>query len=461
MFFNYRLKIYSVIAGDIALILLAFNFAFAIRFGAAGSGTAVFINHLGTLGASVFVLLASSYIFDLYNISNHQSRKQIFFKSVLAVFVTFLFLTAIFFIYPLLFIGRGLLAIFLVLFLLMQFFWHVVFILGIHHSLLAENILILGTNTVAKELGELISSTSRFNFRLTGFVTSEAEKEPLQVPAEKIVGTASDLLEIVQRNHIARILVALDDRESMEDHYKTLYSCKLKGVEIAPCASFYEQLTGKVLLSSRNIDEELIYSASFRYKAIISAVKRLLEVTTLFIIFLLVLPFFPLIALLVKLDSRGPLFYRQNRVGQWGKEFTLYKFRTMPDNAESESGPVWSQEHDPRIGRIGRILRKWRIDELPQLLNVLKGEMSLIGPRPERPEFVDKLGADFPLYLTRHAVKPGITGWAQVKYRYASSTQDAYQKLAYDLYYIKHASPRLDLIIILETLKVLIFGRGR
>ncbi|PKN16214.1 MAG: glycosyl transferase [Deltaproteobacteria bacterium HGW-Deltaproteobacteria-23] len=461
MFLSYRFKIYALMAGDIALVLLAFIGAFALRFGVDGKGTALFPERVGTFVACISVLLASSYIFDLYNISKHQSRKQIFFKSFSATVAAFLLLTAIFFLYPQLFIGRGLLAIFLTLFLLMQFAWHVLFILGVHHSMLAENILILGANRVAKELGELICATSRFNFSLAGLIKCDADSESAQVPLEMIVGRAHDLREIVQQKNITRILVALDDRECMEALFKDLYCCKLTGVEINPCAAFYEELTGKVLLSSRKIDEELIYSSSFRHRAVISAVKRLLEVTLLLVILLLTLPFSPLIALLVKLDSSGPILYRQVRVGQWGKEFTLYKFRTMHDNAEFETGPVWAQEDDPRIGRIGRILRKWRIDELPQLFNVLKGEMSLIGPRPERPEFVYKLGADFPLYLTRHAVKPGITGWAQVKYTYAASVEDAYVKLAYDLYYIKHASPRLDLIIILETFKVLILGRGR
>jgi sugar transferase (PEP-CTERM system associated) len=461
MFLTYRLKIYSLLAGDISLILLAFILAFAIRFGAETSWATLVSEHLGTLLAISSVLLAFSYIFDLYNISKHQSRPYLFFKSVMAICVTFLVLTAIFFIFPELFIGRGLLAIFLGLFLLMQFAWHVIFILGSHHSLLAEDILILGVSRTAKELADLICSSARFNIRLYGFITSGADDETVHIPAEMIVGTVADVREIVQRKRISRILVALDERESIEKLFKDLYFCKLKGVEVVRCAAFYEQLTGKVLLSSRHIDEELLYSSSFRRTAVISAGKRSLEVIALLVIFFTVLPFAPLIALLVKLDSRGPLFYRQRRVGQWGKEFTLYKLRTMQDNAELETGPVWAEEDDPRIGTLGRILRKWRIDELPQLYNVLKGEMSLIGPRPERPEFVYKLGADFPLYLTRHAVKPGITGWAQVKYRYGASVADAYQKLAYDLYYIKHASPRLDLIIILETFKVLIFGRGR
>jgi exopolysaccharide biosynthesis polyprenyl glycosylphosphotransferase len=175
---------------------------------------------------------------------------------------------------------------------------------------------------------------------------------------------------------------------------------------------------------------------------------------------LLVLPFLPIVAVLIKLTSPGPVLFRQRRVGERGREFTLIKFRTMCDNAEKETGPVWASENDPRITRLGALLRKIRIDEIPQLFNVLKGDMSFIGPRPERKEFVERLSEKIPYYGKRHFAKPGVTGWAQVKYPYGASDEDALEKLRYDLYYIKNYSFTLDLIIILETIKVVLFGRG-
>lgn len=175
---------------------------------------------------------------------------------------------------------------------------------------------------------------------------------------------------------------------------------------------------------------------------------------------LLVVPFVPVIALLIKLSSPGPVLFKQKRVGERGVEFTLIKFRTMCDNAEAETGPVWASEDDSRVTRLGRWLRKMRIDELPQLFNVLKGEMSFIGPRPERKEFVDRLSEIVPYYGKRHFIKPGVTGWAQVRYAYGASEEDALEKMRYDLYYIKNYSLTLDIMILLETVKVVLLGRG-
>jgi exopolysaccharide biosynthesis polyprenyl glycosylphosphotransferase len=175
---------------------------------------------------------------------------------------------------------------------------------------------------------------------------------------------------------------------------------------------------------------------------------------------ILFLPLLPLLALLIKLDSPGPVFFRQTRVGEKDRHFTLYKFRTMRQDAESLTGAVWAQEDDPRVTRMGRIVRKTRFDEIPQLLNVLKGDMSFVGPRPERPEFVGQLGEKIPYYSSRHCVKPGITGWAQVRYPYGASEEDALEKLRYDLYYIKNYSLWLEFLIILETVKVVLFAKG-
>jgi exopolysaccharide biosynthesis polyprenyl glycosylphosphotransferase len=174
----------------------------------------------------------------------------------------------------------------------------------------------------------------------------------------------------------------------------------------------------------------------------------------------LTLPLFPLIALLIKRDSPGPVFYRQERLGKGGRIFRLIKFRSMRCDAESTTGPVWAGEHDPRVTRVGRVLRRARLDEVPQLINVLRGEMSVVGPRPERPAFVSQLQEKVPFYIHRLAMKPGVTGWAQVKYRYGSSVEDALEKLQYDLYYIKNLSVFLDLLILLQTVQIVLLGRG-
>jgi exopolysaccharide biosynthesis polyprenyl glycosylphosphotransferase len=218
-------------------------------------------------------------------------------------------------------------------------------------------------------------------------------------------------------------------------------------------------MTGKLLVEDIQ-PSWFIYSRGFRFTSVRRAWKRVLDIVLAFLGILLVMPFLPIVAVLIKLTSPGPVLFRQLRVGERGCEFTLIKFRTMCDNAEKETGPVWASENDPRITRLGALLRKIRIDEIPQLFNVLKGDMSFIGPRPERKEFVERLSEKIPYYGKRHFVKPGVTGWAQVKYPYGASDEDALEKLRYDLYYIKNYSFTLDLIIILETIKVVLFGRG-
>jgi exopolysaccharide biosynthesis polyprenyl glycosylphosphotransferase len=221
----------------------------------------------------------------------------------------------------------------------------------------------------------------------------------------------------------------------------------------------YEAVTGKVPIESLRLSW-LLFSPGFHISRFLVIYKRLASIVVSIIGLLLSLPLLPFIALAIKLTSPGPLFYKQKRVGQDGTVFHCYKFRTMRADAEADTGATWALDDDPRITRVGGFLRAARLDEIPQLWNVLMGDMSLVGPRPERPEFVDELAKEIPLYHLRHAIRPGITGWAQVRYRYGSSVEDAKEKLRYDLFYIKNISPGLDLLIFLETIKIILLGRG-
>jgi len=241
---------------------------------------------------------------------------------------------------------------------------------------------------------------------------------------------------------------------------RELLNCKLAGgVDVIDSVSFYEQATGKLLIE--NIQPSwFLYASGFRVTTFMRFYKRVLDLLTSFVGMLLFAPLFPLIALIVKLDSPGPVFFKQIRVGERTREFWVYKFRTMRQDAEAATGAVWATVDDPRITRVGNFLRKSRLDEVPQLFNVFNGDMSIVGPRPERPEFVERLSENIPYYAKRHFMKPGVTGWAQVCYPYGASDKDALEKLRYDLYYIKNYSVMLDLIIILETIKVVLFGRG-
>jgi len=235
--------------------------------------------------------------------------------------------------------------------------------------------------------------------------------------------------------------------------------CKFSGIDVFDAPTFYEQLTGKLLLE--NITPGwFVFSNGFKLTHTIRFCKKIIDKILATIGLIITFPLFPLIAVAVKISSPGPVFFKQVRTGLHEKQFLLYKFRTMRSDAEAGTGAVWAQDNDPRVTSIGKFLRKSRLDELPQLYNVLKGDMSFIGPRPERPEFVETLKQQIPYYSHRHFVKPGITGWAQIKYPYGASVEDAVEKLRYDLYYIKNLSITLDLLIFFETIKVILFSRG-
>jgi sugar transferase (PEP-CTERM system associated) len=239
----------------------------------------------------------------------------------------------------------------------------------------------------------------------------------------------------------------------------SLVEMKLRdGMVIEESDSFYERLTGKVSTGTLR-PSWLIFSGTSRRILLYGQIRRLLDVTLSGIGLVLSLPMMALAAIAIRLESSGPILYRQVRVGQHNRRFTIMKFRSMKVDAEPD-GPVWAEENGPRITRVGRVIRKLRIDELPQFINIIRGEMSFIGPRPERPEFVEQLEADIPYYSQRHLVKPGLTGWAQIRYPYCASIEDAIQKLQYDLYYIKNQSLLLDVITLFETARIVLFGRG-
>jgi sugar transferase (PEP-CTERM system associated) len=258
---------------------------------------------------------------------------------------------------------------------------------------------------------------------------------------------------------VDRVVVSLVDARGKLPMDRLL-DMKLAGVSFDHLASVYEEYTGKIAVENLR-PSWLIFSAGFRKSRAVELFKRTLDVGAAAVGLVLLLPVMALVAALVRLTSRGPVFYHQARVGLRGRVFTVHKFRSMQQDAEAGTGPVWAaKQGDSRVTPVGRWLRRTRLDELPQLWNILKGEMSLVGPRPERPEFVSELTAGIPYYGQRHVVRPGLTGWAQVRYTYGASTEDALQKLQYDLYYIKNLSVALDLYIILETIKTVVLRRG-
>ena len=318
--------------------------------------------------------------------------------------------------------------------------------------------MIVGSGPTAVEIAREALERRDAGYRILGFVDSDPALLGKSLINPRVVGLTNDLEEIVRRQNVDRIVVAMGERRGQFPSDQLLRLSLSGNVSIEEGASFYERLTGRVHLDMMR-PSWLIFSSrgrQARLNAIIrSAFHRLIGLLGA----ILSLPIAILTVILIKLDSRGPVLYRQERVGRNGRPFTLMKFRSMRVDAEKD-GPVWARNADDRVTRVGRIIRKIRVDEIPQFWNILKGEMSFVGPRPERPHFVAQLAEEIPFYEQRHLIAPGLTGWAQIKYPYGASIEDARQKLQYDLYYIKNQSLLLDAAIMFETVKTILFGRG-
>ncbi|MCG8567818.1 MAG: TIGR03013 family PEP-CTERM/XrtA system glycosyltransferase [Desulfobacterales bacterium] len=343
----------------------------------------------------------------------------------------------------------------LLLFYLLQSLWQVLFHRANGAPFFTEKVLVLGTDKVAHNVENLIQS-AHGRYEMLGYVSTPLEG--ISVKPQLIRGSIEDIVDIAQESRVDAIVIAMTERRGNLPPEK-LVNCKLMGVRILDYPSFYELVTGKIPVEHIN-PSWLVQSQGYMVTPFIRVIKKILDLFCSLILLALCLPFFPLIALAIKLDSPGPIFYTQERVGLNGKPFTIFKFRSMGTDSEAGTGAAWATENDPRVTGFGLFMRKTRIDELPQLFNVLKGDMSFIGPRPERPEFVEEIARISPYYTQRHAIKPGITGWAQVMYPYGASLGDAIEKLRYDLYYINHLSLFLDLLILFETVKIVLFRRG-
>jgi len=265
-------------------------------------------------------------------------------------------------------------------------------------------------------------------------------------------------VDLFQEKKINRILLAgVEGYDNILG--RDLVTLRTRGIAIEDCHSFYERLVSKIAIADLS-PEWIVRCKGFRRDRLIMLTKRVIDLVVSAVGLLVTVPITVLTAVAIKLDSPGPIFYRQERIGQNDEPFTIYKFRSMSQGAEAKVGPVWAAQDDPRITQVGKIIRKLRIDEIPQMINVLKGQMSLVGPRPERPFFVQTLNKKIPYYSLRHSIKPGITGWAQISYSYGDSEKDAIEKLQYDLYYMKNMSALFDLQIIFESLKVVLLGSG-
>jgi sugar transferase (PEP-CTERM system associated) len=320
-----------------------------------------------------------------------------------------------------------------------------------------ERVLVLGTAQAGITVVREFLARPELNVKVTGFLDEKGENIGKSLVNPSIIGSVNQVSDIVKEKEVSRVILSLNERRGCTP-VEQLLQLKFSGVEVEDAHSVYEKVTGKILLT--NLPPSWLFlSNGFRKSRFLLAAKRCVDVAASLLGIILGLPLLGIIALAIWLETGFPILFRQERVGSGQRPFTILKFRSMFQDAEAR-GPSWAQNNDPRITGVGRILRKYRVDELPQLFNVLRGEMSLVGPRPEQTQLCQMLREVIPLYWRRHSIRPGITGWAQVNYRYGSTVEDAEQKLQYELYYIKNLSLKLDLAIILATFKVIFCGRG-
>ena len=323
-------------------------------------------------------------------------------------------------------------------------------------ELFKKRVIVLGTGSRAAKIEELVQSGQAQGLNVVGYLHMGAGHS--YVPHDRLIEDEGSMFDIATRRNVTEVIVAVRERRGGGLPMADLLECKLRGLHVVDLPAFFERQTGILPLESINASW-MIFSEGFTNGSSRDVIKRLFDLVVSGSFLILFMPLMLLTALLIRLESRGPVFYTQERVGQFGKTFTIFKFRSMRTDAEKD-GMVWARKNDDRTTRVGRFIRRTRIDELPQVVNVFLGQMSFVGPRPERPYFVNDLASQIPYYHARHSVKPGITGWAQVRFSYGASVEDAMHKLQYDLYYVKNHSLFLDFMILLQTTQVVVTGKG-
>jgi sugar transferase (PEP-CTERM system associated) len=402
------------------------------------------------LAVTVSALLCCHW-FDLYDPARFGPKGELYFRLLQVSGLLAFALAVVSYVFPRALIGNGSSLLGLMILTLALFLWRVAYGWLFQRSYLLECVYVLGTGDRALRLVKGLRQRPELGVEVvgwTGHLQGALNRESI----------ASHLMELAGEGRVHRVIVAMPDRRGMIP-MPELLQLRLQGISVEEATSWLERISGRIEVEQL-YPSWLIFKKGFRSGTTFTFVNRLLSILVSLICLLLLLPIIPFVLLAIKLDSPGPVLYRQERVGRGGVIFHCYKFRTMRQDAEADTGPVWAGDDDPRITRAGRFLRASRIDEIPQLWCVLKGDMAFVGPRPERPEFVKWLSEEIPYYGVRHAVRPGITGWAQIRYKYGNTIEDAKEKLQYDLFYIKNASFGLDLLIMFQTIKIVLLGRG-
>jgi sugar transferase (PEP-CTERM system associated) len=447
----YPLRTLVLLAGEALIVWLSFVLGTVLRH-QEDSWLALNVEG-GYVKILVFTaaVLLLSHGFDLYDSSSMGAKWEQTFRLLLVLGLVALALSAVGFIYPSFLPGNGSALVGLIILTFLLFGWRAFCNWLVMRPYFRERVYVLGTGDRAQRLVNGLRQRAQLGIEVVGW-TGNIEG------MLKRDTVASHLLGLARQGGVHRVIVAMPDRRGTLP-VDQLLDLRLAGVWVEDAASWLEKISGRIEVEHL-YPSWLIFAEGFRFSTFLKFVRRLLNLSFALIGLLLALPLLPFIMLAIRLDSPGPVLYRQRRVGLGGHHFYCYKFRTMRQDAEADTGATWATDDDPRITRVGKILRALRLDEIPQLWCVLKGDMHFVGPRPERPEFVEWLSKEIPYYGVRHAVRPGITGWAQVQYKYGNTLEDAREKLQYDLFYIKNASLGLDLTIMFQTVKIVLLGRG-
>jgi len=405
----------------------------------------------------MLVMIVTMTAFGLYAWEWMDGAKEMLQRMAASFVAGFTVMSLVFYLFPELFLGRGAFAIAFLFALAGVTLARLAFLKWAHLDILKKRVLVLGTGSRAAKIESMFKSSPRAHrVHIVGYLPLSGTHH--YVEHSRVLTERGPISAIIDKHNIDEILIAVRDRRGGLPTSELL-ECKLAGISVIELSTFFERENGQLQLESLNASW-MILSEGFRQGLARDAVKRAFDLIASGLLLLGSLPVMTLTALLIRLESSGPVLYRQERIGQHGRPFTIFKFRSMRTDAESDGKPKWAGQNDDRTTPVGRVIRKLRIDELPQIFNVFMGEMSFVGPRPERPFFVRQLVKEIPYYASRHSVKPGITGWAQVRYSYGASIEDAIEKLQYDLYYVKNHSLFLDLMILFQTAQVVLWGKG-
>jgi exopolysaccharide biosynthesis polyprenyl glycosylphosphotransferase len=406
------------------------------------------------------VLQLSFYYNNLYNLRGTHKSAWLTFNLVHSFAVAAVILGVAYLLFPTLMIARGVFFVSIIFVMLLVFPWRFFYVAILRRRGIGDNILIVGANGVAGEIAHELLQKAPPGYHLVGLWATNGKVPNVSEAVPVVSGMDAKLFDWLKDNGVnTAVAAAKEGEEPTSRIFLSQIQQRVPEVEVRRASDFYEEVTGKVLLPALTVADVQQFRNSARRK-LAWHFKRLIDIVISLVGLIITLPISIITAIAIKITSRGPILFAQDRVGQNGKTFRLLKFRSMWHNAEANSGPVWAGVRDDRITTVGRVIRKFRVDEFPQMLNVLRGKMSFIGPRPERPHFVPILENEIPFYGQRHCVKPGLTGLAQVRHYYTSSTEETVGKLQYDLYYIKHMSPLLDFMILLDTVKTIMFGAG-